>query len=162
MRHSGFLLLLFLFSCGRVHNHFTDQIGAVSKGKPKLTADATVLKEKWARTINDDPKINISFSTVQLLSEKSGEYYLFATDLDAEHKARIDLVEDKGILYEKKINDGGMTVVCFGCSSSESLISDCVPQLDLSSNSWFCTDCGTDDCNKSTTYSATSILGSAE
>ena len=162
MRRSGFLLLLFIFSCGRAHNHFTDQIGTVSKGKPKLTADETVLKEKWARLINDDPKININFSTVQILSEKSGEYYLLAADLDAEHKARIDLVEEKGILYEKRINDGSMTVVCFGCFSSESLNSDCMPKLDSSSNSWFCTDCKTNGCSKSTAYSARSILGSAE
>lgn len=158
------VLLFALFSCCKPQSHFSGRIGIVQNGEPILTADTNVLKKNWEDIINNDPNFQISLSTLKLISEeKEGGYYLLATGIHNQYKARIELVKVKSGLYEKRINDGGsMTVVCIGCTNTESINLGCFPELSSSKGEWYCTSCNTGDCAKSTSYSATAILGGSE
>lgn len=164
MKQSGIVVLVFaLFGCHQPHDHFSEQIGMVKKGELILTADTNVLKKNWEYIINNGPNPQISLSTLKLMSEeKDGGYHLLAMGIDDQSKARIDLVKVKSGLYEKRINDGGMTVVCSGCNNTESVNSGCSPELSSSEEAWYCTSCNTGDCTKSVSYSSTAILSGRE
>ena len=140
---------------GDTESHFYGKIGMINNGMPVITADKDNLQANWAKAVNDRSGGTISFTSIELRFER-GIYHLLATDSKSSLKAIVELVEDKGGLYEKRINGGGFTIVCSGCSG----VGECDPKM-TDNKDWYCSPCGSssDSCTKTITYSFRSILG---
>jgi len=136
-------------------SHFDGMIGVINNGMPVITADKGNMQSNWEKAVNDRTDSLVSFSRIEARFER-GVYYLLATDSKSSNKAIVELVEDKGGLYEKRINGGGLTIVCSGCSG----VGECDPKM-TDNKDWYCSPCGSsrDSCTKTITYSFRSILG---
>ena len=140
-------------------NHFDKVIGEIRNGKIEFVSDVEEIKAHWAKLVNTNSDLNVSYNEIKIFNEKDG-YYLVGRDTVNHASSMIKLVLDGENIYEYKYQDEykrsseagfGTTVTCSGCESTGSgSAGECEPMIEPGVG-WYCTDCSEGTCVKTTT-----------
>jgi hypothetical protein len=153
------LFFLVFLTCNHVKSqeHFDVRIGHVENGAGVFIIDKELVGTVWASFINENLHLNLNFKDVSIRNDQSG-YFLIAVDAASRSTARIDLIEERGFLFEAKINQGSYTIICTGCTSTgPDSSNDCIPKKEAG-GAWYCTDCSQGTCTKTVSVSTGSII----
>lgn len=137
-----FLASIILFSCSKSvdqNAHFSTVIGILENGKAQLKMDAEQVRSSWSKALNN----NFNFNKLEIV-HKDSKYFLKGTDTQKNAVGRVDLILDNGKLYEIKVDNGGKSIICSGCSGA-----GCQPEV--TKEGGHCTSCDDGECTKTST-----------
>lgn len=143
-------------SAGNIYSHFDFQIGHFKDGKIEFAANPATIKRNWSKVINANAKLNITINDIKIIQNDDG-FFLVGRDTEKQASSIIRLVLDGETLYEhKNLVEGdpelasGISVTCKGPETTGNEIDgECEPKIEPELG-WYCTDCTTGDCAKTT------------
>jgi len=134
--------------------HFSDTIASNVNGALVFCGDIQDRVEYWEHLVNNNSTLNLSIDNV-IIDFEDGIYYLTAKDARSKVIARLRLLMDGGILYERSFGDitssqHGNSCSCTGClSTGPDHAGECSPKQN--NGEWYCTDCSSGECTKTET-----------
>lgn len=143
---------------GQTLGHFDKVIATVGNDKITFVVNADEIKSSWAKVVNFNSDLNVSYTEVSITEEANG-YYLRGLDKVNHVSSLVKLVLDGNKLYEAiheiaKGAGGGLTVSCSGCESTGGgSAGKCSVSL-LPGVGYYCSDCSVGTCVKTETYTS--------
>lgn len=132
-------------------DHFDKTVGQLSNGDYIILMDINEVKSKWEDVLNKNTDLSVSLDEISIV-QLNGMIHLKGVDFSNPSVSIIPLVLKDGKLYEMKVQGGGYTVTCSGCTSTGPGSSgECEPTINPG-HGYYCSDCSDGTCTKSTTY----------
>jgi hypothetical protein len=147
-------------------NHFNTIIAQMINNEAVFVEDFDDKITNWENIINAHTSLNVSFDEIVVEIDDS-KYYLVARDNTSHITSMVRLALVSGNFYEISYpgetisaTQYGIGVTCNGCIGSESDSSgECKPKENK--NGWYCTECSSGTCTKSTSTSSGGIISNS-
>jgi len=135
--------------------HFDVVIANLVDGEIVFVDNISSKVDEWTEFINDNSDLELNLANEYITQEENGDYFLIAKDEVLPATSAIKLVLDNNIFYEYKYLEteavSSATVTCSGCTSTGPLSAGQCEPRNTTSNGWYCTDCSSGTCTKTST-----------